>query len=209
VRTSVDQNSQTGGRGRQTLDAERQTISEKCIECKLCRRECAFLRKYGNPKKIADGYNAAIPQHHEIPFACSLCRLCAAVCPVRIDPAAMFLEMRRQAVDMGHGFFPAHAALKRFEKTGSSRLFSLYALPASCGTVFFPGCALASTRPDKTMKLFELLRQAEPSIGMVLDCCTKPSHDLGRESYFHAMFNEMRDYLLARGIKRVIVACPS
>ena len=29
-------------------------LAEKCIECPLCRRECAFLAKYGNPKEIAD-----------------------------------------------------------------------------------------------------------------------------------------------------------
>ncbi len=32
-------------------------MSEKCIKCKLCQKECAFLRKYGKPKDIADSYN--------------------------------------------------------------------------------------------------------------------------------------------------------
>ncbi len=27
-----------------------------------------------------------------------------------------------------------------------------------------------------------------PSVGIVLDCCTKPSHDLGRDDFFNAMF---------------------
>ena len=45
-------------------------------------------------------------------------------------------------------------------------------------------------------------------IGIVLDCCTKPSHDLGDEEHFNAMFGEMKDYLLSQGIKTVLLACP-
>lgn len=29
-------------------------IAERCIECPLCRRECAFLARYGNPKETED-----------------------------------------------------------------------------------------------------------------------------------------------------------
>jgi Fe-S oxidoreductase len=44
---------------------------------------------------------------------------------------------------------------------------------------------------------------------MVLDCCTKPSHDLGRSDFFESVFGEMRRYLLANGVRRVLTACPS
>ncbi|MBP1750810.1 MAG: protein of unknown function cysteine-rich region domain protein, partial [Deltaproteobacteria bacterium] len=37
----------------------------------------------------------------------------------------------------------------------------------------------------------------------------KPSHDLGRQEHFAAMFGEMRDYLTGHGVKNVIVACPN
>jgi uncharacterized membrane protein YdjX (TVP38/TMEM64 family) len=43
----------------------------------------------------------------------------------------------------------------------------------------------------------------------VLDCCCKPSHDLGRNDYFHDMFGEMRDYLTDHGVTRVLVVCPN
>ena len=42
-----------------------------------------------------------------------------------------------------------------------------------------------------------------------MDCCTKPSHDLGREDYFQAMFGEMKSYLVDKGIQTVLVACPN
>lgn len=43
----------------------------------------------------------------------------------------------------------------------------------------------------------------------MLDCCNKPSHDLGRQDYFLAMFGEMRQWLMERGVEEVLVACPN
>jgi Fe-S oxidoreductase len=57
--------------------------------------------------------------------------------------------------------------------------------------------------------LYEHLKQFMPALGIVLDCCTQPSHDLGNEKHFTATFGEMRDSLLNNGIRNVIVACPS
>jgi hypothetical protein len=59
------------------------------------------------------------------------------------------------------------------------------------------------------MELFEYLQQSNPSLGIVLDCCTKPSHDLGRDQHFQAMFFEMREYLISRAIRNILVACPN
>lgn len=184
-------------------------VSEKCIKCKLCQEECAFLRKYGKPKDIADSYNASDKAHQAMPFECSLCGLCAAVCPVKIDPSLMFLEMRREAVRRGGGDHREHSRILGYEKRGTSKRYSYYALPKGCDTVFFPGCALSGTRPDKVIKLYDHLKQSMPSLGIVLDCCTQPSHDLGRETHFNTVFGAMRDFLSKNGIKNVIVACPS
>ncbi len=57
--------------------------------------------------------------------------------------------------------------------------------------------------------VYQKLKEQIPSLGIVLDCCTKPSHDLGREDHFTAMFEEMKAYLLDHGIKRVVLACPN
>jgi Fe-S oxidoreductase len=75
--------------------------------------------------------------------------------------------------------------------------------------VFFPGCALAGSRPLRVLQLYAHLHNSFPSLGIVLDCCTKPSHDLGRSVYFQAMFSEMEHYLVSHGIKNILVACPS
>jgi Fe-S oxidoreductase len=194
---------------RPLLEKQLTIQSEKCIECKLCRKECLFLQKYGSPKHIADTYNPASPQDQKMAFECSLCQLCAAVCPVKINPAAMFLEIRREAVARGAQNFSDYGVILNYEKRGTSKRYSYYALPANCDTVLFPGCTLPGTRPDRVKALFAHLRKTIPRLGIVLDCCTKPSHDLGREGHFQAMFHEMKDYLLRHDVQNVLVACPN
>ena len=144
------------------------------------------------------------------PLECSLCGLCTAVCPAKVDPAAMMLEMRRETVRLGEGDYPEHEPLRAYERRGRSRRYSYYGLPReSCGTVFFPGCSLSGTRSHRVIDTFLQIRRVVPSLGIVLDCCSKPSHDLGRQDHFDAVFGEMRRYLLDNGVKRVLVACPN
>lgn len=53
------------------------------------------------------------------------------------------------------------------------------------------------------------MKRKIPSLGIVLDCCTKPSHDLGRDRYFKGMFQEMKEYLINNGVRNIVVACPN
>ncbi len=184
-------------------------FAEKCIECPLCRRECAFLTQYGTPKEIA----ARIDVHNDVTlssaYACSLCGLCGAVCPVDLNPRDLFLEMRRAAVQKRIAPFPEHKKLLDYEKRGTSKKYSYYALPEGCEEIFFPGCGLPGTRPKRTLQVFNHLQSFIPSLGIVLDCCTKPSHDLGRQDFFLTTFAEMRDYLIRNGVRTVLTACPN
>ncbi len=194
---------------RTSLGEELKLNSSRCIQCGRCVAECRFLKNNGDPKSIADGYDPGDKHSLGLPFECSLCGLCTAVCPVDLDPMQMFLEMRRETFERGEGEYPEHSGVRAYEKRGTSRRYSWYALPEECDTVFFPGCGLPGTRPEQTLKTFAHLRRSISNIGIVLDCCTKPSHDLGREQYFQEMFGEMKDYLAANGIKTVLVACPN
>lgn len=185
------------------------TISEKCIDCKLCQKECRFLGTYGNPKSIAKSYDPADRAEQSKPFECSLCGLCTAVCPVDIDPARTFLEMRRETARSANAQFPEHSLILAYERRGTSRRYTWYALPQGCDTVFFPGCTLSGTRPERVKDLYDHLRKSIPDLGIVLDCCTKPSHDLGRDGFFQSTFGELKAYLLENGIRNVLVACPN
>ena len=191
------------------LEALTREVAEKCTRCAACEQDCAFLRKYGTPGELAASYNPGDKVFQSLPFECSLCGLCAAVCPVKLKPSDLFLEMRREKTRRDPLDYPEHAGLLAYEKRGTSRRFTYYALPGNCDTVFFPGCTLAGTRSGTTLKIYDHLKHYIPSLGIVLDCCLKISHDLGREDYFRAMFREMKDFLVRSGVKKIIVACPN
>ncbi|BBD07081.1 iron-sulfur cluster-binding protein [Desulfovibrio ferrophilus] len=191
------------------LDERLEHMRQNCIECGVCVRECAFLRRYGTPWRIAGEWNSPRTERERLPFSCSLCGLCTTVCPLDLDPKALFLDMRRSAVREGLGHFPEHNRLVDYETRGTSSRYTWYGLPDGCDTVFFPGCTFPGTRPAVTRKLFTFLMSKVPNLGVVMDCCTKPSHDLGREQAFDERFSEMRDWLVKRGIRRVLVNCPN
>ena len=63
-----------------TLAKSIQEVSEGCINCPSCQKECAFLRKYGTPKAIAK---------HIIPMTRSACQWPTnAACVVSAPPSA-------------------------------------------------------------------------------------------------------------------------
>ncbi len=100
----------------------------------------------------------------------------------------MFLSLRSDHISKNPEYLNRYAGLLRYEALGSSKLLSLYALPPGCDTVFFPGCNLPGTRAAVTERLFLEMAERMPRLGLVLDCCNKPSHDLGREDFFRAEF---------------------
>jgi len=184
-------------------------IRKGCTECGACTHACAFLAHHGTPKAIVAACDFTSPGHLAIAYQCSLCGLCSAVCPEGLDPSGFFLECRRLYVDGGIFSTFAYQAILGYEKCGTSSLFSWYNIPEGCDTVFFPGCGLPGTRPDATLSMFRELRKSIPSLGVVLDCCTRPSHDLGRRNYFTSAFGKLIDRLHCRGVKKVVVACPN
>lgn len=185
-------------------------IAKDCINCGICVKECAFLQEYGSPQTLAIGWQESNgPANNRFPFECSLCGLCHGVCPKDLDPSAMFLTMRQQLVSDGAAPFKEHRTIRSYEKRGSSSLFSWFHFPRKCHTVLFPGCALPGSRPETLMHLYQLLQESLPNFGLVLDCCTKPSHDLGDTLHFQKMFGELHRILIEHGVKKVLVACPN
>jgi uncharacterized membrane protein YdjX (TVP38/TMEM64 family)/Fe-S oxidoreductase len=185
------------------------TVRDRCIDCPKCMAQCAFLKKYGSPKHIAAAYDPDDPVWLNLAFECSLCDLCAAVCPVNVDPGALFLEMRREAVDRGAAPLPAHKGILAYEARGISKRYSWYSLPEDCTTAFFPGCTFSGTRMDTAIALYEYLKGRDPQTGIVLDCCCKPSHDLGRSDFFKEAFDDLKSWLAGYGVHTVIVTCPN
>ncbi|HKK33148.1 MAG TPA: (Fe-S)-binding protein [Desulfomicrobiaceae bacterium] len=184
-------------------------ITSECTECGACVRSCAFLSTHGSPRTLAERLAHEGPAVRDLAFDCSLCGLCSEICPLDLDPSTMFLDMRRDAASRNEVDLKRYRTILGYENRGNSSLFSHAGLPKGCDTVFFPGCTLTGTRPGVTEDLFGHLQNTIPSLGIVLECCNKPSHDLGRQDHFETMFGELRDMLLAHGVRRVLTACPN
>jgi len=201
-------------------------IEQGCVECGDCQQACLFLERHGLPRKILSDWrnggaassdpgpqDEAAGAHGKgpvpIPYLCSLCGLCVKHCPEKLPIPQMFLWMRRELVSKGLGPLPHHKALLSYQNTGASSLFTLYKIPRGCRTVFWPGCALPGTRPGRVVDIYRYIGKQVPSLGLVLDCCFKPSHDLGQEEVFDREFGDRLEKLKGLGVREVLVACPN
>ena len=190
------------------LVSELENVLSSCTQCGACVRDCSFLQCYGSPYELADKYSKGL-LGDRVSFSCSLCRLCTAVCPEKIDPARLLWLMRCQQVENGNVDFGAYRAVLFYERLGLSNLFSQYYIPQNCRTAFFPGCALPGTRPAQFEMLTLLLQKMIPDVGVILGCCAKPSHDLGRLMFFRESFGRLHKRILESNIETIITACPS
>lgn len=181
-------------------------MAAACTSCGDCVRPCTFLQQQGTPAAIA-GYGTT-NNNLLAAYGCSLCGLCDAVCPEALSPSAMFLAMRQEAARLNIVQTKPYAPWLNYEKLGASVLFRRDLIPVGCTTIFFPGCSLSGTRPHAVRELFTRLQQVEPSAGLVLDCCGKISHDLGLSDLFTIIFEQLSERLQAKGIMRILTACP-
>ncbi len=183
-------------------------LLENCTECNLCVEDCDFLTNYGNPKEIdAQLSNSLNPK---IPYSCSLCSACESICPNDVPISEYFLTRRQEIVATGSGPLPAHRGLIFYERLVSSSLFTAYFLPTGAKRVLFPGCGAIGKAPQTIRKLYTKLQQESPEpLGLVLDCCLKISHDLGRQKFFEKEFSILKERLKSAGITEVITLCPS
>ena len=98
------------GRTKALADPEFRQILH-CMRCGLCMNNCPVYRLVGGwaygwvyPGPLGD---VLVPQlvgmdkAWRLPFACSLCGACSAICPVKIDLAHLHVALRRKAVEAG------------------------------------------------------------------------------------------------------------
>ncbi|NOR23717.1 MAG: (Fe-S)-binding protein [Desulforhopalus sp.] len=194
---------------RSTNAAAMHLVADECARCGSCVQECGFLQCHGTPGQIAEEHLSGSKEHFDTAFSCSLCHLCTQICPKRLPIAEMFLTIRRKAVLNGQGRYKEHRRILGYEKFGNSAPFTGYLLPVSCTTVFFPGCSLPGIRPEQTYQLFLLLQENIANLGIVFDCCNKPSHDLGFHKRFEKRFQPKLERLRSQGITKIITGCPS
>ena len=173
-------------------------MTELCIHCGLCNKQCSFLQKYGLDL-------AAFAKRPDLAYHCFLCGECSRVCPKGIDGRAVSMTMRWAEVT-NHGGKLTEKGYAALVAEKENYLFRGYRRTAG-KTALFPGCNFPSFFPETTNTLIHMLDSV--GIGTIFDCCGKPIGDLGLADKESRTIEHLIKRLKKHEIERLVVLCPN
>ena len=196
----------------------------RCLDCQCleCVKACPYLAHFqSHPKAYARQIynNAAIVKGHHtaniLINSCMLCGLCTQLCPENFPMAETCLTARRSMV--ARSKMPPSAfefALEDMAQACSDICFLARPAPGPdgpdrCDLLFFPGCQLAGSAPDRVEAAYQGLLAADGATGLMLGCCGAPAHWAGQEAMFRDHAAMLRGHWEAMGRPTVIPACPT
>ncbi len=194
----------------------------RCLPCNCleCVKVCEFLQHYKvYPKRyIREIYNndcivMGMRKSNRMVNSCTLCGLCAQVCPTKLNMADTCLEARESMVAKGKMPPSAHEFALRDMAFSQSSAFTLArhqrGFPSS-SAVFFPGCQLSGSSPGQVYRAYRHLRGMIPGgVGLMLGCCGAPAHWAGRADLFEDALASLFRSWQKMGRPKLITACSS
>lgn len=202
--------------------AEAMSEAARCLlcECMECVKVCPYLEHYDRyPRKgIREVYNnLSIVQGerkaNRFINSCSLCGLCAEVCPTDLSMGAVCKDARQTMVRQGRMPPSAHDFALRDMAFSNSEQFALARHQRGTTTstyVFFPGCQLSASTPGHVERVYaDLQQRMDGPVGLLLHCCGVPADWAGRNDLFEAGLAELLSRLRALGDPTVILPCSS
>jgi glutamate synthase (NADPH/NADH) small chain len=193
----------------------------RCLQCECmeCVKVCEYLKQYGKYPKlyVREIYNnlsiiKRARTANRFINSCTLCGLCAEVCPTGLDMGRVNRETRQTMVATSKMPPSAHDFALRDMAFSNSEKFALALAPresTACSYAFFPGCQLAASSPDYIPQIFQALRTAFPDIGLLLRCCGAPADWAGETELFLQASTQLRAQWQALGQPKLILACSS
>lgn len=171
---------------------------EKCINCKLCTKNCDFLEKYN--MDLSD-----FSKKEDLAYNCFLCGKCREVCPKDIDGKAIAINMRQKKVAQGNKkLIDKNYNMLLREK--NPYIFANYK-NSNKKSVLFPGCNFISFYPKTSKALINTFIKYD--IGVIFDCCQKPIDELGLKEDANKNLQRLRDTISKENIEEIIVVCPN
>ncbi|MBP1765097.1 MAG: gltA: glutamate synthase homotetrameric, partial [Firmicutes bacterium] len=168
-----------------------------------------YVREIYNNLSIVMGIHRA----NKMINSCSLCGLCAEVCPGNLDLGEICLEARRTMVDKGKMPLSTHDfALRDMRFSNSERCALSKNQPgfATSQYVFFPGCQLAASSPNTVKQAYVYLtEQLAGGVGLMLGCCGAPAIWAGQEALFQETMRTIESDWHSLGEPQIIAACPA
>ncbi len=196
--------------------------ANRCLLCTCleCVKVCPYLDYYKSyPKKyVREIHNNLIiikggRSANEMINSCSLCGLCAEVCPGNLDMGEFCLKARKKMVETGkmppsaHDFALQDMAFSTSEHVTLHRhQFGL----VNSRVLFFPGCQLSASSPQYVGKLYQYLREKiDGGVGLSLSCCGAPAQWAGREDLFSENLDSLKKCWAELGNPAIVAGCPT
>jgi glutamate synthase (NADPH/NADH) small chain len=194
--------------------------AQRCIQCQCieCVKACTHMQKFKvNPKtyirQINQNERIVLGSHYpnKMINSCTLCGLCEAVCPTKLDMGAIVKEERESMVIKDKMPPSAHDFALRDMAFNNSKYFKL--LKHQPGKeeskyLFFPGCQLSASAPEYVEKVYSyLMEKITDGVGLMLGCCGAPADWAGRQEMFKEIIQELTKDWESMGKPKIILAC--
>ena len=194
----------------------------RCFPCHCleCVQVCPYLEHYGSyPKRyIREIYNNETivmgqRKSNRMIDSCTLCGLCAEVCPENLAMGDVCLSARQGMTAKGRMPVSHHDFALRDMAFSRSDTFTLARHQpgfARSELLFYPGCQLAASSPDHVASIYaHLCANIQGGVGLMLDCCGAPAQWAARDD----LFAQTREAFAAEwrrlGQPTVVTACSS
>lgn len=211
---------ETPTKGYSTEEAQREAA--RCLPCHCleCVKACPYLDHYGAyPKRyIREIYNnetivMGSRKSNRMIDSCTLCGLCAEVCPEQLGMGEVCLSARQGMVERGRMPVSHHDFALRDMEFSRSEAFSFASHQpghTNSAVLFYPGCQLAGSSPAHVEAVYaHLCQKIEGGVGLMLGCCGAPAHWAARADLFDEVRNDFYSAWHALGKPRIISACSS
>lgn len=202
--------------------AEAMAEAARCFPCRCqeCVKACPYLARYGSyPKRYVreiwnnDGIVMGNRKANRMIDGCTLCGLCAEICPNDLSMGEVCLDARRSMVRRGkmpashHDFALRELA---FYRSAEATLVRHQPGHETSAVMFFPGCQLAGSRPDHVARIYDhLSTRIDGGVGLFLDCCGAPAHWAGRVELHDEIRSGFDAEWRRMGKPKVVTACSS
>jgi Fe-S oxidoreductase len=194
----------------------------RCIRCECleCVKNCVYLAAYkAHPKRYArEIYNNLSIVHglrraNTQIVSCAECGLCAAVCPNGADMGAFCAVARREMIRVGRMPPSAHEfALEDMAYSNAPDVAFFRHQPGHIASawLFFPGCQLPASLPERTARLYShLCAHLAGGVGLLSHCCGAPARWSGRNALTAATAASLRSLWEEAGRPVLLLACAS
>ncbi|MBS1227480.1 MAG: amine oxidase [Proteobacteria bacterium] len=194
----------------------------RCFPCHCleCVRACPFLEHFGAyPKRyVREIYNNETiimgpRKTNRLIDSCTLCGLCAEVCPEHLAMGEVCLSARQGMTAKGkmppshHDFALRDLAYSRSDAFALARHQPGFSRSA---VLFYPGCQLAASSPEQVEQTYaHLCATIDGGVGLLLGCCGAPAQWAGRQELFAEVRADFDRQWQELGRPLVLTACSS